>query len=350
LRLATRAWALSAALLCVDAAVAADWPAALRAEVERIDRQTPGQMGVYVKRLDTGDTFALQADRPWYLASAVKAPIAIGVLQEIEAGKGTLATEIKLEAADKVDGSGDMVWQDDGSSRSVETLLERMLVQSDNTAANMLLRAFGVDTLNKRARAAMGAEGYSAFTTFTDVRYGVYGELHPDARKLTNKQLVEVAAARLGPDRVEAVRRTLKVEKSALVAKTMDEAYARYYARNANTATLKAYGGMLEKLVQGKLLSPQHTTLLYKAMKFDTYDAYRLEAGLPKDVRFIHKTGTQLGRACHMGVINPQDGGREAIVVAACAEGLDESKEAGKAFEDLGKAITKTLLTPQRAR
>ena len=68
-------------------------------------------------------------------------------------------------------------------------------------------------------------------------------------------------------------------------------------------------------------------------LKFETYDAYRLEAGLPRTARFIHKTGTQLNRACHMGVINPQDGGRRAIIVATCAEGLDEQKQAGRAFE-----------------
>jgi len=60
-------------------------------------------------------------------------------------------------------------------------------------------------------------------------------------------------------------------------------------------------------------------------------------------VPFIQKTGTQLDRACHVGVIEPRDGAR-AIVVAACAEGLDEGKEAGQLFERVGQAITRALL------
>ena len=49
------------------------------------------------------------------------------------------------------------------------------------------------------------------------------------------------------------------------------------------------------------------------------YERYnRLEAGLPEDVPFIQKTGTQLERACHVGVIEPQDE-RRAIVVVTCA-------------------------------
>jgi len=45
-----------------------------------------------------------------------------------------------------------------------------------------------------------------------------------------------------------------------------------------------------------------------------------------------------------VGVIEPQDE-RRAIVVVACAEGLDEGKEAGSLFEQVGQAISKALLS-----
>jgi beta-lactamase class A len=45
-----------------------------------------------------------------------------------------------------------------------------------------------------------------------------------------------------------------------------------------------------------------------------------------------------------MGVVEPQDGGRRAVVVSTCAEGLDPHGEAGRAFERVGRAITATLL------
>lgn len=78
-------------------------------------------------------------------------------------------------------------------------------------------------------------------------------------------------------------------------------------------------------------------------MKLGSYDNYRLEAGLPEDVPFIQKTGTQLERACHVGVIEPQDATR-TIVVVACAEALDEGSEAGRLFEQVGQAISQALL------
>lgn len=343
LRLRTLCLALSLTTASL-AAHGAAWSDALHQHIERIDKATPGQLGVYIKRLDNGETFAYQADRPWYLGSTTKLPIALSVLQEAEAGKLGLAQKVTLQETDKVDGSGNVVWQKSGTTYTVDALLKRMLMESDNTAANMLIRTVGEDTLNQRARQYLGATGFNRLTTFTAVRRDVYGELHPKARELTNTQLVQVAAQPKGPQRVDALVRTLSIPKAELRVKTMDEAYTRYYAKQLNTAPLSAYGAMLEQMVTGKLVNPTHLQRLFVDLKYATYDAYRLEAGLPRTVRFIHKTGTQLHRACHMGVINPQDGGRAAIVVATCAENLDEQREAGRAFEQIGRAITQTLL------
>ena len=299
-----------------------------------------------MKRLDNGETYAYQADRRWYLSSSAKLPVAIAVLQEVDAKRWRLDQTLVLKDIDKVDGSGDLVWQATGAVRRVDWLVERMLMVSDNTAANLLVRTLGDDKLNERARNYMGADQVGTLTNFAQVRYDVYAELHPTARKLANRQLVEIAAAPMGPKRVDNVQRMLGIDKAALQQKTMEDAYARYYARGLNSGTLSGYGAMLEKLVRGQLLSPPLTQALFKDLKFDTYDAYRLEAGLPRTVRFIHKTGTQLRRACHMGVISPQDQGRKTIVVTTCAETMDENKEGGKIFEALGKAITATMLTP----
>ncbi|MDP2769500.1 MAG: serine hydrolase, partial [Giesbergeria sp.] len=177
------------------AAHGADWRDTLRQRVESIDKAAPGQLGVYVKRLDNGETFAYQADRPWYLASSVKLPIAIAVLQESEAGKLKLTQNVALQDADKVDGSGDLVWQKNGTTYSIEALLKRMLMESDNTAANMLIRSIGEETLNQRARSFLGTQDAYRITTFTQVRRDVYGELHPQARDLPNVELVRLAAA-----------------------------------------------------------------------------------------------------------------------------------------------------------
>ena len=347
-RFATVPLALTACLLVLSAerAHSASWSEPLQREVERIDRESPGTLGVYVKRLKDGQTYSHGAEQLWYLGSTVKVFVAIAVLQQVDAGQLRLSDKLQLQDSDRIE-AGPLVWEKTGASFTIESLLKRMLVDSDNTASNMLIRTVGEERLNDSARAAMGpkhAKEFQKITSLAQVRYDVYAEIHPDARKLTNQQLVTIAAAPLGPKRVEAVRLALGLKTSDLQAKTIDEAYARYYRQRSNTMSLEAYGDMLETLVKGKLLSPQSTQRMFTDMKVAIFTNYRLQAGLPRSVPFIHKTGTQYQTACHVGVMNPKNGGADAIVVVTCAAGLDEQKEAGKVFEQVGRAITQTVL------
>ena len=330
-------------LLTSPPARSADWQSDLRQRIERIDGSSPGKLGVYVKRLDNGQTVGHNADQLFYLSSSVKVPIALAVLQQVDAGKLSLSAKVVLLETDKIDGSGEVMWDKPGSSYTIDSLLTRMLGVSDNTAANMLIRTVGEEALNKSAAGVLG-KGFVRLTTLTDVRRDVYAELHPDARRLTNKQLVEIAATKKGPQRVEAVRRTLDVPKSELRVKTMDEAYDNYYRRNFNSATLEGYGGMLEQLVRGKLISASSLERLFGYMKFGKRGDYRLEGGIPKSEMIIHKTGTQYRRACHMAVINPQQGGVKGIAVTTCASDMDDEKEAGGIFKRVGEAVSKTAL------
>lgn len=331
-------------LLSAESTLGAAWVDALQREVERIDRESAGSLGVYVKRLDNSETFDYGADRPWYLGSTVKVPIAIAVLQDVDAGRLKLTDKVTLAETDRIE-AGQVVWSPVGTVFSVEALLKRMLGDSDNTAANMLIRTVGERRLNDSAMAAMGSKGFRPITSLAQVRFDVYAEIHPDARKLSNDQLVRIASVPLGPERVEAIRRALGKKSSDLKAKTIGEAYANYYRGNLNTATLEAYGAMLEKLVQGRLLKPESTERLFTAMKLGIFTNYRLQAGLPRSVGFIHKTGTQYLRACHVGVISPQQGGAQAVVVATCAADIDEQRDAGIVFERVGRAITEALLS-----
>ena len=304
---------------------------------------------MYVKRLKDGTTYSHGADQPWYLGSTVKVFVAIAVLQQVDAGRLKLTDKLQLQDSDRIE-AGPLVWEKTGASFTVQSLLKRMVVDSDNTASNMLIRTVGEGRVNDSAQAAMGAIGPThakaplRITSLAQVRYDVYAELHPNARQLTNQQLVTIAAAPMGPQRVEAVRQALNLKPSDLQAKTIDEAYDRYYQRASNTVSLDAYGDMLEALVKGKLLSAKSQQVLFTDMKIAIFTNYRLQAGLPRSVPFIHKTGTQYQRACHVGVMNPQNNGADAIVVATCAAGLDEQKEAGSVFERVGRAITQTVL------
>ena len=338
---------LALGLLAAEPARAAGWSEALQAAVARIDAETPGKLGVYVKQLGSGQTMSHGGGDFWYLGSTAKVLVAVAVLQQIDAGQLKLADTVVLTADDRIE-AGQIVWHAVGTVYTIDALLTRMLGDSDNTAANMLIRRIGLDKLNASARAAMGSAGFQELSDFARVRRDVYAEIHADAGKLPNDDLVRIAAAPLGPARYEAVRRAVGKQPAQLNAKNIGDAYERYYKTKRNAATLEAYGAMLEKLVKGQLLSPPSTQRLFEQMKIGIYTNYRLQAGLPRSVTFIHKTGTQYQRACHAGVISPEGGGARAIVVAACTADLDEQQAAGPVLTRVGRAISETVLAAPR--
>jgi beta-lactamase class A len=319
------------------------WPSRLEAELEALDRASPGELGVWVKRLADDQAMGYQAGRPWYLSSTIKVPVAIALLEKVEAGKVSLDDKLTLAASDFVDGAGEVQGKKPGTKLSVAYLLEKMLVQSDSTAADMLIRLVGVEDLN----ALLEREGFGRATTLLQVRHDAYGELHPGAARLTNLDYLEIHRA----GGWEARQRTFAAKVGArpddLRAPSVGEAFERYYRRGLNSASLEAFGRLLEKLSEGKLLSPEHTALVLSHMQAMTTGERRLKAGLPKGVRFAQKTGTQIRRVCNMGIVEP--GTAKAVVIAACVEKFPDQAAAEGVLERVGSAVARSgaLSAPQ---
>jgi beta-lactamase class A len=308
----------SCAPLAACAAPAADWAENLGAAAERIDAATPGALGLYVQRLSDGSELEREAGRAWYLSSTVKVPVAIAVLQAVE------------------DGSGDLIWQEPGARYSIGTLIGKSLRNSDSVATDMLIRALGEDELNRRI--ATWTDGFGRITTLLQVRYDAYGELHPAVAKLSNMDLVALKQADAGAPRAAALAKALGVPPSEFALPSIEAAFERYYARGDNSATLEAFATVLRKLVAGELLDPRHTALLLGHMREITTGTRRIQAGLPPGTAFAQKTGTQLERACNLGVIDPAQADK-AVLVVACLEKFGEIGDAERALADLGRAI-----------
>ncbi|MDH5832697.1 class A beta-lactamase-related serine hydrolase [Luteimonas kalidii] len=321
------------------------WVAPLDAAVERIDAAMPGEFGVYVARFgDRAGTLDRGDGRRWYLSSTVKVPVAIAVLEEVDAGRMSLDEEVELQRSDFVDGAGDMLAQPPGNRFSIATLLEKSLRDSDSTATDMLIRRLGEGHLD--ARLAEWVGDFGPLTTILQVRYDAYGALHPDVASLDNLQIVALRNAEAGEPRLQALASALDVERDALPAGSLQDAFENYYATGANAATLPAFARLLERLVAGELLSAQSTALLLGHMRAITTGDRRIAAGLPPGTDFAQKTGTQLGRACNVGIVEPDRGTAGATVVVACAERFDELAQAEQAFQALGRALGETVLAP----
>lgn len=330
------------ALIPMAVAQDKDWQAALEQDIEKIDESFSGELGVYIRHLGNDRTVAHKADRDWYFASTIKIPLGIVLMQRAENEGLDLEQKLTLRAGDYVDGTGDLLWVDPGARYSLEELNKRSIEDSDSTATDMLIRYLGEEAFNQEVTEIM-PEGFGPITTILQVRYDAYSEVHPSISVLTNHDFIDLKTVNTYNARYEMLIEKLGISKAQADAKNVREAFERYYERGINSGSLKAFGQLLERLVDGELLNEIHTERLIGYMAGITTGDRRIAAGLADDVRFAHKTGTQVARSCDIGVLNPQVPD-QAVVVAVCAEDYDALSDAEKAYQAIGKALTRAGL------
>lgn len=310
-------------------------------EIKRIENGSPGRIGVYIKRLEDGQEVKHRADRNWYLASTIKVPVAISVLQQVEAGALALGQELALSESDFVDGAGELLYMEPGTRLTIDELLRHMIQNSDSTATDMLIRQLGEEAFNRHVRGLIDGPDLGRITTILQVRYDAYSEIHTAARQLSNRDFIELKSVPTLAERYAALLERLDLNGEEPDANDIFEAFERYYARGFNSGPLTVMGALLERLVRGELLNEENTDRLLRYMENVTTGDDRIKAGLPPQVRFAQKTGTQIGRACNVGVLHPRDLQR-AVVVVACAEGFEAVADAERAFARLGEGLDRT--------
>lgn len=310
-----------------------------------IDEDFSGNVGVYVKDLKSDETVNYNADRDWYLASTIKIPVAIALLQKVEEGDLSLDEKLVLEESDFVDGSGDLQNQQPGTEYTILELIENMIKDSDSTATDMLIRLLGEEEFNEQIRQNMVSEGFHPITTILQVRYDAYGQLHEKASNLSNIDYHELKEFSPLSSRLEEFTKRIGANRSELKQGSIVDAFEAYYESKKNSGTLQAMGSLIEKLTEGELLNEEHTDLLVGIMKETSTGDTRIKAGLPEKTIFAHKTGTQIGRSCNIGLVIP-DGSdyEEGIVVATCTEKYGPLNEAEETMKKVGSSISQSFL------
>ena len=315
------------------------WQAVLAAELKKIDADTPGKLGVYVKRLSDGSTVDFDSQRDWYLASTVKVPIAVILLQMRQEGLIRFEEELTVQQSDYVDGSGEVNWKEPGSKVSIRSLFELMRTKSDSAATDMLIRRLSLPEINSRL-AKIIPGGFTPLTTILQVRYDAYSELHPRAKTLTNMDFFEIKKLPTPEAKLAYLVKRMKIRKSDLKARTIDEAFERYYERKLNSSELNTFGLLLEKVAVGQILSSENRDLLLSEMEKMTTGEKRIKAGMPLGSRFAQKTGTQVRRICNMGIVRSG----ESVIIAACLEKFHQQAEAEAALARVGQALVASKL------
>ena len=203
-----------------------------------------GEYGIAALDLNTGKTVSLNGDTAFPMASTVKLAVAAAYLTQVDHGRRTLDQSI--------------------GGRKASSLLEAMLVRSDNYATDLLIRNLGGPKTVQQWVSWHGLSGISVDRTIA--------QLLSDRRDLRDSR---------------------------------------------DSSTPLAMIELLKKIETGNVLKPQSRSYLQMLMARCITGSNRIRALLPAGTRVEHKTGTLTGLTDDVGFITLPDGRRIAVAIFA---------------------------------
>jgi beta-lactamase class A len=114
--------------------------------------EIPGKIGFYYKNLITGEEWELNPTLPLMAASVIKIPVLTEVFTQLQSGCADKNEIYQIKAEDKLPSCGALNYMHTGLEVTLEDLYTLMIILSDNTATNILIKKFGIDQINQCMR------------------------------------------------------------------------------------------------------------------------------------------------------------------------------------------------------
>ena len=330
--------AMNATVAAQTAAGAGTRPAAdpalqrLEREIARLSTVSGGVVGVTAIHLETGRRVSLNGSERFPMASTFKVPIAVQLLTRIDNGEVKLDQMIEIKLSDLHPGSGTLtdLFNKGGLALSVRNLMELMLLISDNSATDVMLRtAGGAEAVTARMR-ALGIDGISVNRSTA--------RLIADWIGVTNLPPED----EWSPAVFDTAFRSLSQEDRNAAAK-------RFEADSRDTSTPNGMAALLERIYRKDLLKPESAELLLDIMRRCRTGDARLKGLLPQRTEVAHKTGTIGGTTNDVGIITlPDDAGHIAIAAFVKASQKDVTVRE-RAIAEIARAVHDFFLFQPRA-
>ena len=252
--------------------------AATRLGAQALDRFANDQLGalqakssLYAKHLPSGRTVAIRADVPMNTLSVIKIPVMLLAFRDAEAGKLTLTDRYTIRPEDLRRGSGLLQTFEPGLAPTYRDIIEQMIITSDNTATDIMIRTVGLARVNEML-AQFGFTQTRLRSTTGDLFREVW--IRADARhaSMTDRQVFE----RGFPGDAAAARRSFALEGDS----------TRWLGRT----TAREMATLLEGILGGKYASRASSDAMVAILKRQFY-ASRLPLRIQGRAEVAHKTG-----------------------------------------------------------
>ena len=126
----------------------------LVSKVQQLIAPSKGTWGIVLEDINSGEKWQHNEQELFYAASVIKVPIMASVYRAIELGELALTDLISLDEKDYVGGSGVLQHFTPGSSLPLRDIIMLMIIQSDNTATNLLIDLVGVESIQNTMKEA----------------------------------------------------------------------------------------------------------------------------------------------------------------------------------------------------
>ena len=292
----------------------------LQNEIARLAKITDGEVGLTAIHIESGRHVGFHESDRFPMASTFKVPIAVQLFSRVDRGEVRLDQMVTLEPHDLHPGSGELsnLLKQPGVSLSVRNLMELMLLISDNSATDIILRlAGGPEAVTSKMR-SLGITGINV-----------------------NRPTVRLISDWLGADLPPEKEWTPDLWNklySVLTLAQRKTAEARFNADPRDTAQPSAMADLLVKIYNKKLHKPESAELLLDIMRRCQTGEARIKGMLPPDTEVAHKTGSIGGTINDVGILTLPDNAGHVVLALFVKEGT-KPEVSEKAIAQISRAV-----------
>ena len=311
---------------------------ALLEKINAIENTSGSIIGVSAINIETNEKVSHNAMMPFFMASTNKLPIVLTLLNQVDEKKDSLDRVVTLGLRNSVPGSGSLYYKlEKGPTKmSLQQLLNLMLIESDNSASDMIFHEVNGSTGVMKRMHELGFNHILVNRSFLEIYFDSHG-----VNRLLLKEAHPVSVW-------EEKFSQIPVEKQTL-------AWQLFENDLRDTATPEDMRNLLVKLYKGELLSQSSTDFLLNIMVQCKTGKDSIKGLLPANTKVAHKTGTwtiyskaflqypaskKLYRfASDVGIITlPHNKGHIAMAIYVKSNSVDD-KERYKVISMVARAI-----------